>query len=107
MTAKTAKHVRYAHRILADLRLRMGNACACCGVPHSDETPLEFDHKIASSRTWSTRKHGLIGSALRYRSDFRAGKLQLLCRPCHELKTWDLSNFLRKQREFLLQDVPF
>lgn len=85
--SKNTKHVCYAHRILWKIREALGAKCAHCGATDLD-APLELDHKLASSRTWRTRDHGLKGSALRYRKDFQNGKLQLLCRRCHEIKTW-------------------
>jgi hypothetical protein len=73
------RQVAWARRERAKLITLLGGKCEKCG--ESDPANLEFNH--TSPRNWEPRKHSQWGRIFRYRRDYAAGILNLLCRSCN------------------------
>lgn len=80
ITDFTAYHREYYHSRRAKLIAYLGDACAHCG----SRERLEFDHVDPGEKSFDISSNLTISSA-----DVRAelDKCQLLCNPCHRLKT--------------------
>lgn len=77
----SARQVDWAQRTLKQLKQQLGGCCADCG----SRRKLEFDC-IQPAGHWHHRI-GLTWRASFYRQQAKADNLQLLCRPCHIIKT--------------------
>jgi hypothetical protein len=97
-------HVLWCRRQRAKLITALGSRCECCG--EDNPAKLELAHE-PGTRDWCTRKHGLKGSILRYKKDFKAGVLKLLCGHCNKLEFWKPSEFASISRMFREHNEPF
>lgn len=59
----------------------MGRCCWRCGLEPEDGVILQFDHPFG--RNWSLERTSSSWRLSKYRADWRAGRLQLLCTEHH------------------------
>jgi len=77
---KVRRDTSIYHRRKARLMADMGGICAKCGT----DEKLEFDH--IQGIGWDASKISAKSRVSRYRREFEAGLLQLLCGPCNKAK---------------------
>ena len=58
----------------------MGGKCVLCG----SKEKLEVDHK--DGRTWDIKKLNRVMRVKRYRAEFEAGLVRLLCKNCNQFR---------------------
>jgi 5-methylcytosine-specific restriction endonuclease McrA len=75
------RQMLWARQARADLREAMGGVCCHCGSGEN----LEFDCIVPTGDYH--HKLGVKSRVSFYRQQWLCGNLQLLCRPCHEIKT--------------------
>ncbi len=66
----------WANRKRAELMAELGNACKVDGCENDE---LEFHHPLG--RDWTPSKHSRWQRMILYWRDYRAGRLEILCKP--------------------------
>lgn len=74
------KQTLYAQRVRSELINKMGGVCVDCGA--DDQDKLEFDH--VHGRDYEPKKLSYSARLARYRREFEAGLLRLLCADCNK-----------------------
>lgn len=75
-----SKETAIYHRRKARLMAEMGGVCVKCGT----DRRLEFDHIIGIG--WDASAIAARRRVARYRKDWKASLLQVLCGPCNKAK---------------------
>jgi hypothetical protein len=73
------RQTEYAKKLKAELVKSMGGICALCGENNPEK--LEFDHK--DGRDYEANKLSYSARLARYKREFEAGLLRLLCSDCN------------------------
>jgi hypothetical protein len=78
----------------------LGGACARCGT---EEGPFDLDHKDRYTKTFTTAHR--CWSWRKERRGEELAKCQLLCEPCHKIKTREHRDYSPRKQAKLITDL--